>query len=68
LTDGLQRLALDFTARTPHLPFFQPLFAALRAAPDVESLAGPFREFLDSQRINERTDDDKTLVLAISRP
>lgn len=64
-TDGLQRLALDFTARVGHPAFFQPLFNQLRTATDAQSLVEPFRNFLDSDRVNERTDDDKTLVLAV---
>lgn len=67
LTDGLQRLALDLTARTAYPAFFRPLFNELRTAADPESLLEPFREFLDSDRVNERTDDDKTLILAIRR-
>jgi hypothetical protein len=66
-TDGLQRLALDFTARAAYPAFFRPLFNELRTAADPESLAEPFRQFLDSDRVNERTDDDKTLVLAVRR-
>jgi hypothetical protein len=65
LTDGLQRLALDFTTRAAHPGFFRPLFERLRAAPDHGALAEPFRAFLDSERVNARTDDDKTLVLAV---
>ncbi len=68
LTDGLQRLALDFASRTPHPAFFRPFFNGLRSANDLESLQAPLREFLDSPRVNERTDDDKTLLLAIRRP
>jgi len=34
LTAGLQRVALDFTARRPHTPFFGPLFRQLRDDPD----------------------------------
>jgi serine/threonine protein phosphatase PrpC len=64
-TDGLQRLALDFSARTAHPAFFRPLFNELRAVGEPESLMEPFRKFLDSDRVNERTDDDKTLVLAV---
>jgi hypothetical protein len=64
-TDGLQRLALDFTARTAYPGFFRPLFNKLRTAADPESLVEPFRTFLDSDRVNERTDDDKTLVFAV---
>ena len=66
-TDGLQRLALDFASRAAHPAFFRPLFDELRNAVDTELLAAPFYNFLDSQRVNERTDDDKTLVLAIRR-
>ncbi len=65
LTDGLQRLALDFATRRPHSGFFQPFFERLRAEMDPATLIEPFREFLDSPRVNDRTDDDKTLVFAI---
>jgi hypothetical protein len=67
-TDGLQRVALDFTTRTAYLAFFRPLFNEIRTATDTELLAEPFRRFLDSDRVNERTDDDKTLVLAVRHP
>jgi hypothetical protein len=68
LTDGLQRLALDYATKSPHAPFFTPLFARLRAEPDPEALFAPLRDFLGSPRVNARTDDDKTLVLAVRRP
>jgi serine/threonine protein phosphatase PrpC len=64
-TDGLQRLALDFSSRTAYPGFFQPLFTELRTTANAESLIEPFRSFLDSSRVNQRTDDDKTLVLAV---
>lgn len=63
-SDGLQRLALDFSTRRGHAKFFAPLLAALRDQPVTEQLAGSFRAFLDSAQVNARTDDDKTLVLA----
>jgi hypothetical protein len=63
-SDGLQRLALDYSTRTGYGPFLAPLFRQLREAADVGTLSGPLREFLDSPRINQRTDDDKTLILA----
>lgn len=68
-TDGLQGLALRFEARAAHAPFFRPMFAQLRAQPpgDAGALAAGLRAFLDSPRINARTDDDKTLVLATRR-
>jgi hypothetical protein len=64
MTDGLQRLALDFRTQAPHEPFFSPLFKALRSAPVAEDLAVPLRQLLSSSSVNERTDDDKTLLLA----
>ena len=63
-TDGLQRLALDFDKKSAHSPFFQAIFRELRTASDPVTLVEPFRLFLNSDRVNERTDDDKTLVLA----
>jgi hypothetical protein len=63
-TDGLQMLALDFTATQTHGPFFAPLFNTLRSGTDIMKLSDSIRVFLDSKRINERTDDDKSLLLA----
>lgn len=65
-SDGLQRLALHYQSRTAHAGFFRPMLAALRAAPDedVEGLSGRLEVYLSSPPINDRTDDDKTLVLA----
>jgi len=65
LTDGLQRLALDFALEAPHAAFFTPLFRSLGSAEDASALAEPFEAFLDSAAINARTDDDKTLLLAV---
>jgi hypothetical protein len=66
LTDGLQGLALRFDTREAHGPFFEPMFARLRAEGEgePESLREELRAFLDSAPVNQRTDDDKTLVLA----
>lgn len=67
-TDGLQRVALDFTVRVAYQAFFGPLFNELRTITDPELLIEPFRCFLDSDRVNQRTDDDKTLVFAVRKP
>lgn len=68
LTDGLQRLALDFSTQKPHQAFFRPFFERLRTTVETETLIEPLRSFLDSPRVNDRTDDDKTLVLAVRLP
>lgn len=64
-TDGLQRLALHEASRTAHGPFFAPLFARLLGTADPAELTAPLHRWLNSETINERTDDDKTLVLAV---
>jgi hypothetical protein len=64
LTDGLERLALRFDHQTPHVPFFDPLFRALRTADDIAGLSEGLRQFLGSESVQQRSDDDKTLILA----
>ena len=64
LTDGLQMLALDFATAGVHDRFFSPLFRTVRDGPDEETLRASLLEFMDSKRVNDRTDDDKTLLLA----
>ncbi len=63
-SDGLECVAIDFAGRKAFAPFFQPLFQALRTAQDPATLQQELQSFLDSPRINDRTDDDKTLILA----
>jgi hypothetical protein len=65
-TDGLQRLALHMQSQTVHLPFFRPMFAPLRhgQAGYMEELSVALVQFLGSEAVNSRTDDDKTLILA----
>ncbi|CAI2122050.1 Uncharacterised protein [Serratia fonticola] len=69
-TDGIQRLALNLANNTPHEPFFAPFFnGMLKATSEQEDLLQPLLvKFLSSQPVNERTDDDKTLALAIWMP
>lgn len=64
MTDGLLRLALDVTDHRPHAPFFNPLLNFAAHHPDPKEARDQLCSFLDSPRVNARTDDDKTLVLA----
>jgi Protein phosphatase 2C len=66
LTDGLQTIALNYQEQVAHEPFFKGLFPPLRAIEEGYSheLSESLETFLDSARVNEKTDDDKTLVLA----
>jgi len=63
-TDGIERLALNFESQTPHLPFFQPLFKAVQLSDNGDSLATDLGKFLESDSVKNRSDDDKTLILA----
>jgi hypothetical protein len=62
-TDGIERLALNFERQTPHLPFFQPLFHAVRNSQNGSQLSGDLGQFLQSSAVANRSDDDKTLIL-----
>jgi hypothetical protein len=66
-TDGLERLALDFVNGEAHTAFFSGLFPAVRALREdgySAHLSSQIHGFLSSERVNKRTDDDKTLLLA----
>lgn len=62
LTDGLQMIAMHFPENIPHQPFFAPLF---KFAAKAEANERELQHFLESERICNRTDDDKTLLLAV---
>jgi hypothetical protein len=65
-SDGLERLALDFQNKKAFDRFFDPMFAPLAnlEAGRNRFLSKSLRKFLDSQQVIERTDDDKSLVMA----
>jgi hypothetical protein len=69
-SDGLERLALDLKARQPFAPFFDSVIAPVRnsesSGKDTQ-LSMKLSMFLDSDGVNSRSDDDKTLVLAVRR-
>ena len=68
-SDGLQRLALNYQAQEAHQPFFRGLFPSIRSISPTEraEMNDQLAKFLGSSKVNERTDDDKTLILALSR-
>lgn len=65
-SDGIQRIALNMATNAPHEPFFAPFFKTLKAATleQEDRLQVLLAEFLGGAKVNERTDDDKTLALA----
>lgn len=66
MTDGLLRLAVHVQDDyRPHSPFFLPFFQlAAQPALDVAQANAQIADFLASPRVCERTDDDKTIVIA----
>jgi hypothetical protein len=67
-SDGLLRLAFKLPEYEPSSRFFQPLIDFTADMEDSEQAHQQLVEFLNSGRINSRTDDDKTLVLATRVP
>jgi len=69
MTDGIERLALDFAAFVPHSPFFEgvskPVAASGIGGADSD-LSRKLAAYLASDAVNARTDDDKTLILAVT--
>lgn len=63
-SDGLQLLALRWPGANPFDRFFRPLFAFAREGQSGSIASSQLETFLNSARLNERTDDDKTLLLA----
>jgi hypothetical protein len=61
-TDGIELLAVRYADNTAHEPFFASMF---EFAKNPNSTKAELEEFLRSDRVCERTDDDKTLVLAV---
>jgi hypothetical protein len=69
MSDGLQSLALDTRLNTPYEPFLRPFIEAVtRAEIDPKVLNRSLISFLKSDRVNEKTDDDKTLVIVGRKP
>jgi hypothetical protein len=69
-TDGIERLALDFRNNVPFEPFFNavvnPVVASENRGRDA-GLSEKLRDFLNSDAVNARTDDDKTLIIAVNK-
>jgi hypothetical protein len=69
-SDGLERLLLRFDYQIVHEPALRPMLKQLAETPaeQLELLHQSLGEFLNSERVNSFTDDDKTLILATRKP
>ncbi|MCR5266460.1 MAG: protein phosphatase 2C domain-containing protein [Cyanobacteria bacterium RUI128] len=68
-TDGIEIISLNFAEQRPFVPFFNPFFSALEKMQQdgySDGLSKQLGAFLASDKVNQKTDDDKTVVF-ISR-
>ncbi|HNQ14115.1 MAG TPA: PP2C family serine/threonine-protein phosphatase [Pyrinomonadaceae bacterium] len=64
-SDGIYAVAVDYQSNRPHEPFLKPMIAPLRNPNGTpERLNEKLEAFLSSPKLNEKTDDDKTIILA----
>jgi Protein phosphatase 2C len=64
-TDGLERVAVRLQDWKPYAPFFQPFEDCLTKLPTTEEQSSYLKTFLESERLNAKTDDDKTLLVCL---
>ncbi|MCC5610134.1 protein phosphatase 2C domain-containing protein [Nostoc sp. CHAB 5834] len=64
-TDGLENVCINLRNWLPFKPFFQPLETYLEQTHNPEQDKQYLIQFLESERLKSRTDDDKTLLLCL---
>ena len=62
-TDGLESVAIRQRDAFPFPPFFNPLAEYMEETAEPERDDEYIMAFLSSDRLNQRTDDDKTLLM-----
>jgi hypothetical protein len=66
-SDGIESLVLHYATKTVHDPFFNNMIAPVHEASAQglnDKLSDSLLNYLNSERVCSRTDDDKSLVLA----
>ena len=69
-SDGVERLALDMAAQKPFKPFFDGMIRPItttQAQGCDQKLSMQLSSYLNGDAVNARTDDDKTLILAVCK-
>jgi hypothetical protein len=70
MSDGLGPLVLHYAGKAVHDPFFNGMFQPLQQAEgsaEIGNISASLEQFLSSERIGSRTDDDVSLILATRR-
>jgi hypothetical protein len=64
-TDGLERVAVRLQDWEPFAPFFRPFEDCLMKLSTAAEQHTYLQTFLESERLNAKTDDDKTLLVCL---
>jgi hypothetical protein len=67
-SDGIERIVLNLSEKTAHQPFFNSIIAPLEESSELgkdKKLSKYLKDYLDSETVLERTDDDKKLLLGV---
>jgi Protein phosphatase 2C len=64
-TDGLERVAVRLQDWEPFAPFFRPFEDCLTKIPTEAEQQTYLKTFLESARLNAKTDDDKTMLVCL---
>ena len=70
MSDGLESLALRYADQTVHQPFFTGMFQPLlnlTGTDEINGLSDSLQQFLASEQVSSRTDDDVSIILATRR-
>jgi Protein phosphatase 2C len=70
-SDGLENLLLHHATKTVHEAFFSTMFQPVRACKSIDEsrqLTPDLERYLKSPKVCDRTDDDKSLILATRMP
>lgn len=70
-SDGLENLVLHHATKTVHEAFFSTIFQPVRACKSLDEsrqLSPDLERYLMSPKVCDRTDDDKSLILATRMP
>ena len=69
-SDGIENLVLDHKTNDPHAPFFRSMLAPLEVSFEPGKsikLSAALSAFLNTSKVCDKTDDDKTLLLICSQ-
>jgi hypothetical protein len=63
-TDGLEHVAIDHRTKEAHIGFFKPFDLFLKDKPSKKVINSELEKFLKSERLQQRSNDDRTLFVA----